>query len=60
MKNKAGRWIFLSFILPTLMLHILGYVSDSEESKTQEAIDGLTIVCKAQENYYLERGKMYK
>ncbi|MEB3342886.1 MAG: hypothetical protein VKJ25_19295 [Okeania sp.] len=42
------------------MLHILGYVSDSEESKTQEAIDGLTIVCKAQENYYLERGKMYK
>ncbi|MGB3508297.1 MAG: hypothetical protein WBA93_03485 [Microcoleaceae cyanobacterium] len=59
LKNKAGRWVLLSFLLPTLILYVLGYVSEPQENQIQEALDGLTILCMAQENHYSENGRMY-
>ncbi|NEQ38270.1 MAG: hypothetical protein F6K40_19190 [Okeania sp. SIO3I5] len=64
LKTKTGRrFLIFSFtcFLPLLIPHILDYLFEPKDNEIsrQEAIDGLTRQCVAQESHYLKNGRMY-
>lgn len=64
LKTKAGRWFLLfSFtsFLPLFIPYVLDYIFEPKDNEIsrQEAVDGLTRQCIAQESHYSRNKRMY-